>query len=212
MSPFIRSGLVAAALLVTGSAFAGTVPTSSAPVITPAPANSGGIYLSADGGAYFVNDNIFNGLGNLSSETGWGFNVAIGAAVAEHVNLEIQSGYYQADFSGNLGAFAVDGEIETIPVMANIRFDIPVSSRFGFELGLGAGAIRTSADLTVSGLGLSGDGNAADWDLGAQALAGVNFKVTDNTAITLGYRFLFADTAGESTLSHFVGAGLRVSF
>jgi OmpA-OmpF porin, OOP family len=70
--------------------------------------------------------------------------------------------------------------------MANVLYDIPLSSRFALSLGGGIGADNVSFD---DGAGVDDD----SWGFAYQGIVGLSYAVGRSTEVTLNYRYLVAD-------------------
>src|SRR5262249_53155363 len=75
------------------------------------------------------------------------------------------------------------GDVWEASFMLNLLYDIPLSSDFWVSLGAGAGG-----DFAKLTLGPESD-SADDWNLAYQGIAGLNFAIGRQTALTLNYRY-----------------------
>lgn len=86
----------------------------------------------------------------------------------------------------------VDGKITTISGLVNLYYDIPTGSRFEPYVGGGVGVSGARAD----NLSASYPGTTINYDISGgstvfvyQLRAGVAYQVSDNSAVSLGYRY-----------------------
>ncbi|MEM9883760.1 MAG: outer membrane beta-barrel protein [Planctomycetota bacterium] len=76
-----------------------------------------------------------------------------------------------------------DGDVGELSLMANLIFDIPVTDRFEFYAGGGAGGAFLFSDIDESGLD-----SVTDFVFAYQAVAGAQFEVAPRLYLNLGYR------------------------
>jgi OmpA-OmpF porin, OOP family len=191
------------ALALAASAF-----TPSAQAAAPA-----GPYISVDGGAIFFDD-VDLGIGGLAFDTGVGGGLAIGQNFGNGAALELQASYYDVDMKGDAfnGQIDLSGSAKIAPVFANLKFNIPMGSVVSLDLGAGAGGIYSDVTATASAGSVSASASESAWDFGAQGLAGLNFKISENIDLKATYRFLTTLSDGEDLRGHYVGAGLNIRF
>lgn len=96
--------------------------------------------------------------------------------------------------------YTTDNEIginlDLIPVMLNYRAEIPTAEKFGVYVGAGLG--ETNVDVRTWWIG------ANDWAFSYQAFAGVTYKLSDSTKLTLGGRYLKIENV------HMFGSSIEV--
>jgi OmpA-OmpF porin, OOP family len=172
----------------------------------PAQAAGTGWYVSLSGGANWLNDNDFaasNGVDtvtfNSESDTGFFIGGAVGYSLGQLVTpgLRVEAevafrqnqvdGVWSSTTGGGGSTGALDYDQSTTSVMANVWYDFDVG---GFRPYVGGGigwadvevdgAYVTSLDPVID---YSDDGFA--WQLGA----GINFTVSPNIQLGLGYRY-----------------------
>lgn len=79
--------------------------------------------------------------------------------------------------------------IDVVPIMANYRFGVDFTPKVSLDLGAGLGLAWNK---------LKYYGSSTDTAFAYQALAGLNFNVTEKTSLCLGARYI---NIGEATLS-----------
>jgi opacity protein-like surface antigen len=176
-----------------------------------------GPYISIDGGAFLFGDVDFNDIG-LGVDTGYGINVALGFRGESGFGVELQSGYYSNDFSGDFGLFGtrvnIDGDVSTVPLFVNANYKGTLIGPLAIELGAGAGVLFGSTDASATAtfggrtFRVSESENSAEFSI--QGLAGLHLDLGSNIALKAGYRYyrLF-----ESEINgHFLGGGLVINF
>jgi opacity protein-like surface antigen len=93
-------------------------------------------------------------------------------------NIEFEIGYVE---SSEMGV-----DVDILPLMLNYRAVNTGNDSYDLYFGVGIGT--SNVDVNVSGT--SDDDNVFT----AQALVGIDFKVSANTSIRLGYRYVYMDT------------------
>jgi OmpA-OmpF porin, OOP family len=164
---------------------------------TTATAHNNGWYIGVEGGAAWVDDNEgFFGLNSgpaffpesSSYDTGWAVLATVGYSFESRWRIELEGGYRQNDIDViNIAGFGpfTGGDINEISVMANVLYDIPLSDRLDFTVGLGAGADRVEFEP-----GPFWGGEDDQWQFAYQAIAGLSYALTDRLDLTLQYRYL----------------------
>ncbi|MCI5073446.1 outer membrane beta-barrel protein [Oricola sp.] len=159
----------------------------------------------------------------VDTEFGWTLGLAAGFRMSDTMRGEVElsttrTGLEHAS-EGSLGT-DVGGNLTTGYLLGNMWFDLDTGAGFTPYLGggLGAGYLHIEANPTPSSTLLDADGIG----LGYQVGAGVNFDVSENVGVDLGYRFKGisgADITGEGTIgvpahvgSHVIQAGLTFGF
>jgi outer membrane protein OmpA-like peptidoglycan-associated protein len=112
----------------------------------------------------------------------------LGFAFDNHVRLEIEAGYRENDLDAVNGVSVSTGQLSEWSAIANLRYDIPVASRWDLEFGAGAGVDRARF---TDHFGTSD----SDTTLALQLLAGVVHELSPHWDLNLTYRFLKANDA-----------------
>jgi outer membrane protein OmpA-like peptidoglycan-associated protein len=200
-------------------------------------AHNQGWYVGLEAGGNWIGDNdvaFQNNLGTdytgtVSFDTGWAALATVGYGFERNWRVEFEAGYRDNDadafFLGknnnnenaiNIPAFARNGELTEWSFMANVIYDVPLTSKLDLNIGVGAGA-----DLATFKDGFSVDDQ--DWNFAYQAIVGLSYAVSDRLDLTLAYRYLnvdspnFADATARGVNSyafddvqkHTVTVGLR---
>ncbi len=192
-----------------------------------------GWYVGLEGGANWVADNNVTFIGtfpttpfsastraNMSFDTGWAVLATVGYGFGQHWRIEGEAGYRSNKIASAVtpsgSPIVSDGDLREMTLMANILYDIPITSRFMFTLGVGAGA-------DYANLETSGPFEDKDWFFAYQGEAGFSYALTSRTDLMLNYRYLrvvdpsFHDTIGpvnatiamDDIQKHTVTLGLR---
>ncbi|MBP6014453.1 MAG: OmpA family protein [Alphaproteobacteria bacterium] len=192
-----------------------------------------GIYLSVEGGASGVADwehtrTKWTYCGPLTTDAvatfdnGWAAFGAIGYALGQW-RVEAEGGYRHNALSsytkeGWKGTTSPDGELSTATVMVNLIYDVPLFDRISLSVGLGGGGDYARLKVAMP----SAPVDEEDWHFAYQGLAGVNYALTEMTAVFLNYRFTtvrdnsYDPTStlhleGEDFEQHAATAGVRFS-
>lgn len=106
---------------------------------------------------------------------------------------EIEGGFRDhalEEFSTDAPAWSVDADVSGMATaMVNVYLDIPVAERLDIYVGGGLGLAGFWTEASYSGPGVSEDFDAYLSAPAAQLLAGLSFRISDYTHLTVGYRF-----------------------
>ncbi len=227
-----KMGFVGSALLLSGGlAMAADMPDMSyVEQMEPAPLPPAGFYASLHAGYVMPGDvdgEIVPGPASdieVDVEDGYRFGGALGYDFNSMIGVELEASFIESDVD-SITAPAVattlqtSGSAKTITLMGNVivgnQYD-----RWRPYVGIGAGAAHLDLDVVVTGLDNIDD---SDWAFAAQALAGLDFSLTDTVSLGARYRFLhigstdYTDTAGDAVSidsfgTHSIEAALKVKF
>jgi opacity protein-like surface antigen len=168
-----------------------------------------------------VTDSTLPGVtGEIGTETGFNIHGAIGYRISDAFRAEAEFTYRQNDIDQlTIAAFglsasgAASGDVTSASGMINGYWDIPVSGMIKPYLGAGLGVSRVDAELTVAGVTGEGD----DTVFAYQLMGGVQYDISSNAAVRVGYRFFatadpeFGTTESEYT-THNIDAGVVFKF
>ena len=200
-----------ATLLLTATlANAGTSYTASTPTTTPTlPKVSTPIserfYIDLAGGVTFLQD----GPDGIGFENGYSITGAFGVNLGHGLSVELESGYLSNDIEDiELNGNKFTGDISSVPILANVKYLIPVTSHFNFYIGGGLGAIYSEGSFNFNDFGYSADG----WDFAFQGLAGISIPLSEVLSLEVGYRYLATGFNSEELRAHGVEAGINFKF
>ena len=120
---------------------------------------------------------------------------AIGVTDSKKWRIELEAIHWSNQFDDiqwnrffKFGNFATSGEIETLAYMANFVFigEIEQASDFNFYVGVGIGVAHFKLKNVSDSDGALFSGS--DTSFAGQFFLGVEYPVTENVAVTLGYR------------------------
>lgn len=196
--------LAAFATVMSGAAIAADIPVMVPPappvVVTPPPAPTGGPYVSVFGGALFIFQDVlaelptpFPEVAGFQIDRGYRFGAAIGIRFNEMLGAEVEVARARAQVSAisfdgvnftDISDEELFGTLWTVMGNVNVGFDV---GRLRPYVAVGAGAANLSlmVPTTLYPPGI----DDRDWTWAAQALAGVDFAITENISIGARYRF-----------------------
>lgn len=194
---------------------AGAPPPKAPAYVAPEPCSPWFSAISA--GPFWLQDiDIDAGAGvraDIEFDTGWGINVTpIGYQLSDMISLSLNTGYYTADFDSLTVAgvgFALDGDVEIVPVMANVALEFPIADRLSFFVGGGLGVVYTDTEIGVPALAIAAQDD--DWNFGIQGTAGLAYEIVQCVDLTLAYRYqhVFEDD-DEDLQGHSIEAGILI--
>ena len=188
---FLRTGLLAAALLCSASVAALAQQTS-------------GTYIGLGGGMNFARDADISGPGigtNAEFDDGWVGVGSIGYGFGNGLRLELEVGYRENDIELLQGQTGATGSVNVWSGMLNLLYDIPTGTGFTPYLGVGGGYARVKADGArpiTTGLV---DIDDTDDVFAYQGILGVAYGITPNLKLGLDYRY-FATQDPEFSASN----------
>ena len=166
-------------------------------------------YIQIDAGPTWFTGNI-SGVTN-DFDTGWNVDGKIGTRLGSILRAEAELGYQQADIDNPTAS----GDLSSLNLMVNGLVDLPKFAMFTPYIGAGLGAARVTADYTDTAPAVTVDDS--DWAFAWQALAGLDWNLTDRAALNVGYKYFDAGDASPGGIkvddrSHSVNVGLRFMF
>ena len=157
-------------------------------------------------------------------------DVAFGYQLARSWSLELQSGWidnsskhlssiFYAVPSGPFGTIAVKPvfhqDLETIPILANIIYTLPLKGPFKFYVGTGFGAVFSEFNVRS----ILGDNGRSDVTFGYQETAGVKYRLSNHWNVGLNYKYLgttdhalFYGSKSDGTMIHSLMAAVTYKF
>jgi len=119
--------------------------------------------------------------------------------------FELEGGYRQNDvgtytkiYRRGSHSFDPDGELTEASLMANIAYDIRLFERFSLSIGAGAGGDYTMLKLDTHFPPV----DEGDFHFAYQGLAGLNYAITNATAVFVSYRFARVTDIGFDPTDH----------
>ena len=184
----------------------------AAGVATPAlrlSAADAGPYLTLDGGVNIMPDVTIAPAGAASfkrqMDTGFRVGAIGGYNLNEWVGLELESGFMYNGFRG-----INDTWYGAVPILGNVVFRYENSSGFVPYIGVGAGGAYTMVQ--------GGGNDQSDFVFAYQAKVGVAYKISDNMAVDLGYKFFgtaeqkYDNFKLTDIYAHYVGLSITLKF
>ena len=170
-----------------------------------------GTYFAVEGGANWIQGN--NSLSathfhvSASSttfehhypdfNTGWAILGTVGYAFDNNWRVELEGGYrhnsvdkivctFTSPVPGTETYFG-NGELNEWTIMGNVLYDIHLAKRWTLSIGAGLGG--DDDHFTAGNLGLDGK----EWRFAYQGLAGLSYRIGDQTQLFVNYRYLNVD-------------------
>jgi opacity protein-like surface antigen len=153
----------------------------------------GRFYLSARGGAAFLQDTSIDYVNGalpsrgLSLNTGWAALGAAGWQATPWLRTEIEVGRRSNDVGSISPGAAASGSVSATTLMLNAYLDIPNRSPVTPFIGAGFGKAWISHSLTVDGGILS---DTTTWPWAYQVIGGARAPLASNWSMSLEYRYL----------------------
>jgi opacity protein-like surface antigen len=144
-----------------------------------------------------------------SSDDTTGAMIAFGATFDNRYSdtanqFELEVGYAKWDYSeaGVVGAipYTAEAELTFVPVLVTYRYQWNFSERVGLAVGPSVGMTYIKGSGSANALGTTISVSDNDWVFSYGAGAQLNIQLTENAAVTLGYRYLLNDDATLSVL------------
>jgi OmpA-OmpF porin, OOP family len=168
-----------------------------------------GWYIGLEGGANWVQDfdvqyfrgptggaTTFTLLGTFEMDTGWAGIATIGYGFGDHWRVELEGGYRHNEVdqfrtvTGPSTTTPIIGELSEWTIMANVVYDLMLTSRFGLSLGVGAGADHAQFENRPQPPNSSNNFDDGEWNFAYQGLVGLNYSLTRRAQLGLNYRYL----------------------
>jgi opacity protein-like surface antigen len=179
-------------------------------------------YVSTDVGPAFQQGINIIGADEIKFNTGVRGDVSLGYRFAPWIATELAAGFIwnSADSIGGVPISSYGGSLDLyeIPLMGNLILTTPAKHGFQPYVGGGVGVVAAKLDFTSP----LGDIHDTDYTFSYQAMAGVNYQLSQNLVLGLGYKYLCTrdhswtengvtlDTEGTAT--HSVTLSLTWSF
>lgn len=113
--------------------------------------------------------------------------------------LEAEIGYTKATQAG--------GSANLVPLTLNYRLEAATRGNFGYYVGAGAGSARTR----VQGVGIGGPVRLSDTSFAAQGFAGVTYRLSPAATLSLGAKYLWIDDVRLAGTNFKVGDDVALS-
>lgn len=132
----------------------------------------------------------------ISLDPGVRFGIRGGYGLTDWLAAEVETGVSANDIDTITGATQADGSIANVPLMLNLRLQVPERNRLAPYAGAGFGLSSTvlSGDDIVIG-GTRYDGTSADAVFAWQAFAGLRFAINDHMGISAEYHYFRAEAS-----------------
>lgn len=162
----------------------------------------------------------------FASKNGYSIGGAVGYALPGYGRLELEGAYSRSKLDNVLilgATVGIDGESTTWTGMANAYYDFVTNTKWTPYLGAGVGYTYHSENIFLPGTSVVSD--KSDSSPAYQGLAGVSYKISPQTALFTGYKYMRTlnklrfrtDVGGNPEIkglysSHTIQAGVRFNF
>jgi len=130
--------------------------------------------------------------GALKTKTAPSFAGALGIHLNDNIRLEGELSYRKMKIDGvdiaRLGSFDADGDFKSWTGLLNLYYDFNTGSKFIPYLSGGIGMSRV--DGTFGGVGGGPSFSEEDYGFTWQAGAGLQYRASDKTSYSFGYRYV----------------------
>jgi len=186
-------------------------------------------YLSASGMYLFSDDAELESVAGIPTSSftdieldeGWGAAVAVGRHLGSFRG-EFEYSYRSMDIdsfgSPLLPSLAGDGDVSAHSLMANLVFELPLGDRLGLYAGGGAGGAYIDAEIDSTFGASSSSDEASGVVFAWQAMAGLDYAISERFDIYGGYRLWSATDLDEDEIEvdiplvHSIEVGIRMRF
>jgi opacity protein-like surface antigen len=168
----------------------------------PALAQNGRFYLRGDLGGNLTSDTDLREFfgpvtpgSKIKFDPGIRFGAAFGYEITEWFSAEGQTGIMANTIKSITDSTTHDAVFSNVPFLANVRFQLP-RSRFTPYIGGGVGfstAVLDADDIEVNGVFMNG--SDADAVFAYQGFGGFLYRINSQMAVSLEYRYFWADPA-----------------
>lgn len=190
--------------------------------VAPLAASAEPFYVGASGGVSIPRDSDLESSAfnvEAQQDIGWLGLINFGYEYGHGLRTELEFGYRKSDLD-TIGGVGASGDVSALSGMLNLIYDLDVSWPIMPYIGAGIGAARVKANGASPVSTTSIDDN--DTGLAYQIMAGIEYAVTDQLMLNMGYRYFavpdltFTASNGASVdtdyASHNVTLGLRYLF
>jgi opacity protein-like surface antigen len=145
--------------------------------------------------------------------------LALGLRITDWLATEFETGVYDNKIDSITGASSLDATFDNVPLLFNVRLQVPRMDRVTPYIGGGVGASISILDIDHMDLNnIHVHGNDADVVFAYQGFAGVRFRLMDRVGLSVEYHYLGTDSARWSGIhfggneTHSISAALDVRF
>jgi outer membrane protein OmpA-like peptidoglycan-associated protein len=172
----------------------GTVAAVSIAAAQQSEARNQGWYIGLEGGGTWVDDNSALWDADptpgfpvsLDFDTGWAVLATVGYGFDNHWRIELEGGYRHNDMDVTGATNRLGGDFEELSLMVNVLYDVPLTEKLAFTVGVGVGADYAQFDDRT----MQED---EDWNFAYQGIVGFSYEISNRFDLTLTYRYLHVD-------------------
>ncbi|RUM95684.1 porin family protein [Pseudaminobacter arsenicus] len=158
----------------------------NAPEYVPVEVGSGW-YLRGDIG-YNLNKSVYDIDFLDTDSTRFNGGIGVGYHLNDYLRTELNLGFVSQDkYQTDLGPFTVSAKNSVWSGMVNGYYDLATISGFTPYIGGGLGLLHSRSEVTVDDVSVLTD---RQYELAYSLAAGVNYQVSKNVSMDLGYQYL----------------------
>jgi opacity protein-like surface antigen len=186
------------------------------------PSDSGPYFRAGIGPSFYQNGTLqqfttqgFSGPANqpVSFNTGFTFDAVMGYAFNKYIGLDFETGYTEAGINNIPGYFSNSSYIYNIPLLVNATVSLPIPHTILVPY-IGVGGGGSVSEFYADSFGDQGGnftafGTESEFVYAYQAFAGLNFKLSRNISVGIGYKYF---ATGDTSYSYPPGPNLNISF
>jgi opacity protein-like surface antigen len=132
----------------------------------------------------------------IEFDPGIRFDFGAGYNITDWFAAEVETGIIANDIDSIRGANRVDAIFSNVPIMGNIKFQLPKNYRVSPYVGAGAGVSFSILDSDEIDFGsTSMHGSESDAVFAWQAFGGIRFRLNDAMGLSIEYKYFWADDA-----------------
>lgn len=132
----------------------------------------------------------------ISLDPGVRVGIRGGYGVTDWLAAEIETGVSANDIDTITGATQAEGSIANVPLLLNLRLQVPEKNRISPYVGAGFGlssTVLSGEDIIIGGTRY--DGTTADAVFAWQGFAGLRFAINDQMGLSVEYRYFRAEAS-----------------
>jgi opacity protein-like surface antigen len=184
------------------------------------PAHAEGPFFTFDAGLNIVDNYDVGNDTQIEFDPGLRLDVGIGYTLHEDQNFGVSVGaesgfiYNEMDKGKSpFGEVGIEGDLWQVPIIGKVVLRFMPENTWVPYIGVGGGVVYSNATVDSIG-GTPVDAEGDEWDPAVQAVAGVKYKLNDNSSVGLSYKalFVFPGDGFEEVLNHSILAAFAMHF
>jgi OOP family OmpA-OmpF porin len=166
---------------------------TSQPYALAAGAETSKMYVTVDAGAAWQQNLNAKGNGEISFDTGFRSDVALGYNFCKDFSAELETGVIDNSINSIAGrplsSYGASADVYEIPMLVNAIYRVPLKGAWTPYVGAGVGGVATCLDAKNVPL-LNPSYSSTDFTFAYQATAGLKYAVSKNIELGIAYKFI----------------------